>query len=146
MAKQTKVIVGKPDLNGTCTICFDAPTSGYRTFLNTDPAMVASVVVSDAEFKINDCYKIAALEFHLQDYFHDIKSRKDITKAHTSIEKDHRRLNAKLNKLRKAIDVMQKNIDTRVEAVSKALTEAEKQMSKVEIKKISVHEKYDKHS
>ena len=141
MAKKTKVFVGKPNLNGTCEIAFDVPKSGYRAFLNTDPAMMASVAVSNEEIKINDCYKIAALDFHMEDYFYDIKSRADITKAHTKLAKEHQRLSAKLKKLKKAIDVMEENINTRAEAVSKALVEADKQLSRVEIKKISVHEK-----
>jgi outer membrane murein-binding lipoprotein Lpp len=141
MAKKTKVFVGKPNVNGLCEITFDVPMSGYRAFLNTNPAMIASVAVSNEEIKINDCYKIAALDFHMEDYFHAIKSRADITKAHTKIAKEHQRLSAKVKKLKKAIDVLEENINARAEAVSKALAEADKQLSRVEIKKINVHEK-----
>lgn len=141
MAKKTKVFVGKPNVNGVCEITFVVPKSGYRAFLNTDPTMMASVAVSNEEIKINDCYKIAALDFHMEDYFYDIKSRADITKARTKLTKEHQRLITKAKKLRKAIDVLEENINTRAEAVSKALVEADKQLSRVEIKKINVHEK-----
>ena len=139
MAKEPKVSVGKVNKDGVCNVVYTVPHTGYREFLNTDKSMMASVCVDENDIKINDCYKIAVLDFYLEDYHHFIKSEKDVEKARTKIAKERNKLHEKLNKLSKAVDVMRASIDDRVRGMHMALDQAEKQIVKESVRQVTVH-------